>query len=74
MMLRNLGSDADTCYDSNVTSASSFRKQVLNMAEGLLVLAGLVAFEFVAARFAKSTRDGEDWVVQEEGPHLLVHA
>jgi hypothetical protein len=44
------------------------------MAEGLLVLAGLALFEFVAARFAKSTRDGEDWVMHEEGPHLLVHA
>lgn len=53
--------------------AASFRKQVLNMAEGLFVLAGLVGFEFVTARFAKSTRDGEDWI-SHDGPHLKVNA
>lgn len=44
------------------------------MAESLVFIAGLVGFEIVAARFAKSTRDGEDWVAHEEGPHLPVHA
>lgn len=42
------------------------------MAEGLVFIAGLVGFEFVAARFARSTRDGDDWVAHEVGPHLTT--
>ena len=44
------------------------------MAEVLIFVIGLAAFEFAAARFARSTRDGEDWVVHDQGPHMVVNA
>lgn len=43
------------------------------MVESLAFIAGLVGFELVTARFAKSTRDGEDWINQNDKPHLPVN-
>jgi hypothetical protein len=40
------------------------------MVEGLVFVAGIVGFEVLAARFGKSTRDGEDWGAHIE--HLPV--
>lgn len=42
--------------------------------EGLVFIAGLAGFEILAARFGKTSRDGEDWVAHEDGPHLPVTA
>lgn len=46
---------------------------MVKVVESLVFIAGLIVFEIVVTRFAKSTRDGEDWV-QAQGPHLPVSA
>ncbi|HEU4480898.1 MAG TPA: hypothetical protein VFS18_03355 [Actinomycetota bacterium] len=33
------------------------------MLEGLVFVVGIVAFVYVAVRYGKSTRDGEDWSI-----------
>jgi hypothetical protein len=45
---------------------------VVEVVEGLVFFGAVVGFEVLAARFGKSTRDGEDWSYQT-GPHLEVH-
>lgn len=41
------------------------------MLEGFVILGSLGAFEFLAARYGKTSRDGEDWT-NRSGPHLTV--
>ena len=45
---------------------------MVEVIEGLAIFGAVVGFEVLAARFGKSTRDGEDWQVPA-GPHMEVH-
>lgn len=39
------------------------------MVEGLIIVGMIAGFEFLSARFGKSSRDGEDWT-ERHGPHM----
>ena len=45
---------------------------MVKVVEGLVIFGAVVGFEVLAARFGKSTRDGEDWQLPA-GPHMEVH-
>lgn len=39
---------------------------MVEVAESLVFIAGLIGFEYAATRFGKSTRDGDDWVAHQD--------
>lgn len=41
------------------------------MVEGLIILGMIAGFEILAARFGRSSRDGEDWT-ERYGPHMTI--